>query len=211
MKFIDENIENYCIEKSSKPSGICDELELHTRSHIPMSQMLVGKMEASFLSFLIKSIQAKKVLEIGTFTGYSALAMAESLPSGGSVTTLDINPETVKTAKEFWNKSEAGSKIKSIIGPALNSLDELSPGFDLVFIDADKENYFNYLLKCLDLLSYRGIIVVDNVLWSGSVLKVPKTQATAGIQKLNDYVAQRKDLHSTLLPIRDGMLLITKN
>ena len=211
MKFIDQKIENYCLNKSTLPSHVCDELEKHTRENIPMSQMLVGKMEASFLGFLIKSIGVKRVLEIGTFTGYSALAMAEALPNNGTVTTLDISEESTKVAREYWSKSEVGHKIDLHIGPALESLDKLSPGFDLVFIDADKENYFNYLNKCLGLLSSRGIIVIDNVLWSGSVLKAPKTEATAGIQKLNDYVAGRKDLYSTLLPIRDGMLLIKRN
>ena len=211
MRFIDKDIEDYCIEKSNQPSHYCSELETYTRENIPMSQMLVGKMEASFLGFLIKSLGVKKVLEIGTFTGYSALAMAEALPEDGSVTTLDINPETTAVAQKFWSKSRSANKINLHLGPALESLKQFSPGFDLVFIDADKENYYHYLIKCLELLSHKGVIVIDNVLWSGSVLKAPQTESTAGIQKLNDYVASRSDLYSTLLPIRDGMLLIKKD
>lgn len=211
MRFIDKDIEDYCIEKSSQPSLFCSDLETYTRENVPMSQMLVGKMEASFLGFLIKSLGVRKVLEIGTFTGYSALAMAEALPENGRVDTLDINPETTALAQKFWNNSPSASKINLHLGSALDSLDKFAPGFDLVFIDADKENYYHYLIKCLELLSHKGVIIIDNVLWSGSVLKAPQTDSTAGIQKLNDYVASRGDLYSTLLPIRDGMLLIKKD
>ncbi len=215
MQFIDKKIEEYCISKSRRPGSVCDELELYTRENVHGAQMLIGKMEASFLGFLIRSINAKRVLELGTFTGYSALAMAEQLPQNGEVITLDINEKTVELAKTYWAKSEHGKKIKSIIGPGLESLDKLTGEFDLVFIDADKRNYPMYLEKTLKMLSPNGIIVIDNVLWGGQVVEVPtdsedEHRNTKYIRELNDHLTNRFDLYVTLLPIRDGIFLIKK-
>lgn len=210
MKFIDKELEDYAISKSNNPSEVCNELEEYTRKHIDMSQMLVGKMEASFLGFLIKSLNVKNIVEFGTFTGYSALAMAEALPEDGTVTTFDINTENGNVAKRFWSKSGANSKITQIIGPALESIQNYNKLIDLAFIDADKENYLNYLNACLEKLSPTGIVVIDNVLWSGNVLKPAKTASTKGIQEVNDFIANNDHLYGTLLPIRDGMFLIKK-
>ena len=210
MKFIDKELESYAINKSNRPSKICDELEGYTRNNIDMSQMLVGKMEASFLGFLIKSLNVKNIVEFGTFTGYSALAMAEALPEDGTVTTFDINTDNGEVAKRFWSKSESSNKITQIIGPALESIQNYHKPIDLAFIDADKVNYLNYLNACLDKLSPTGIIVIDNVLWSGNVLKPAETASTKGIQEVNDFIANNDHLYGTLLPIRDGMFLIKK-
>lgn len=210
MKFIDEKLENYCIEKSNIPSENCAAIEHYTKKNVVHSQMLIGKMEGSFLGFLIRSHGVRRILEIGTYTGYSALAMAENLPENGTLITLDVNKKTSKIAHDFWSKSPAGDKITQVLGPAIESLKEIAPGIDLVFIDADKNNYFNYLQACLPLLSDKGIIVIDNVLWSGKVVSPPQEDSTASIQKVNDYISSRKDLYGTLLPIRDGMFLIQK-
>lgn len=210
MKFIDEKLENYCIEKSNIPSENCAAIEHYTKENVVHSQMLIGKMEGSFLGFLIRSHGVRRILEIGTYTGYSALAMAENLPENGSLITLDVNKKTSKIAHDFWAKSPAGDKITQVLGPAIESLKEIAPGIDLVFIDADKNNYFNYLQACLPLLSDKGIIVIDNVLWSGKVVSPAQEDSTASIQKVNDYISSRKDLYGTLLPIRDGMFLIQK-
>lgn len=211
MRFIDEKIENYAINMSNTPSSICDELEVYTRHNIELPQMLIGKMEASFLGFLVRSLQVKNIVEIGTFTGYSALAMAENLPEDGQITTLDVDVTNGKVAQEFWDKSAHGHKIKQVLGPALETLPKLGFTIDLAFIDADKENYLNYLNLCLEKLSSRGIIVLDNVLWSGKVLDSNATEvSTQGIQKVNEFIASRDDLYGTLLPIRDGIFLIQK-
>lgn len=219
MNFVDKEIEEYCIEKSSIPSSDCNLIEDYTRKNVHGSQMLIGKMEASLLGFLIRSIEARRILELGTFTGYSALAMAENLGEDGEVITLDINEQTVKLAQEFWSKSKHGFKIKSQLGEALRIIPELVGLFDLVFIDADKRNYLNYLNLVIPKLSKNGIIVIDNVLWSGRVIESHKQDEKDGdlinrntifIRELNTYIANNSNLYGTLLPIRDGMFLIKK-
>ena len=177
---------------------------------------------ASFLGFLLRSHNARRVLEVGTYTGYSALAMASELPSNGQVVTLDISPETTTIAKEFWARSQHGKKILSLLGPALDTMDKLDPPFDLVFIDADKKNYLHYLQRALKLISPQGIIVLDNCLWGGKVLpphekqkeeqgkSLEQDEATTGIKEATDFAYHSQGLYSTLLPIRDGLLLIHK-
>ena len=157
MNLVSEEINQYCSNHSTVPSSLCEELASYTRESVPMHQMLTGPLEASFLGLMIHVVGAKRVLEIGTFTGYSALAMAERLPADGEIITLDINPETNQIAKTYWNRSPHGKKIRAILGPALESMESLKGrSFELVFIDADKENYLNYLKKALPLLEPTG-------------------------------------------------------
>lgn len=210
MTFTEEAIENYCLSKSSKPSAVCDELYQYTVKNVPMAQMLTGPLVGSVLGFLLEVVSAKRVLEVGCFTGYSALAMAERLPSGGEVITLDIDPDTAKIAKEFWKKSRHGGKITHILGPALESLKDIKGPFDFVLIDADKSNYLNYLNRALELISPKGMIVVDNCLWSGRVLEKAADENTKAIQELNDSLSKRTDLVKTLIPVRDGLFFIRK-
>ncbi len=209
MKFIDEKIENYCVLKSSKPSKFADEIEVFTKKNVSHSQMLTGKMEASILGFLIRSINAKRVLEFGTYTGYSALCMAENLPDSGVVYTLDINEKTTDLARSFWTKSPHGKKIKPLVGPAKESISKIKGKFDFIFIDADKPNYLDYFKISLKMLTKKGIIAVDNTLWSGKVLD-PDDNQTKAICALNDYVANHKEFYKTLLPVRDGIFLVKK-
>lgn len=217
MQMVDKKIEEYCIAKSNLPSSDCDKIEEYTRAHIHGAQMLIGKMEASFIGFLLRSIEAKRVLELGTFTGYSALTMAENLPADGEVITIDINETNVALAKDFWQQSADGHKIKSVLGSGLDIIPTLKAPFDFVFIDADKRNYIDYLKLTVPLLSPRGIIVIDNVLWSGKVLpdtildtSEHRDRNTEFIRLVNDYIASEPTLYGTLLPIRDGMFLVKK-
>ena len=216
MQITDKKIEDYCIAKSNLPSLDCLAIEEYTRANVHGAGMLIGKMEASFIGFLLKSVKAKRVLELGTFTGYSALAMAENLPENGEEITVDINKETVTLAKDFWNKSKHGYKVKSLLGSGLDIIPTLSGQFDFIFIDADKRNYIDYLKLTVPMLSANGIIVIDNVLWSGKVLPDAELgdshndKNTEFIRLVNDYVAESSDLYGTLLPIRDGMFLIQK-
>jgi len=217
MQMVDKKIEEYCIAKSNLPSSDCDKIEEYTRAHIHGAQMLIGKMEASFIGFLLRSIEAKRVLELGTFTGYSALTMAENLPADGEVITIDINETNVSLAKDFWQQSADGHKIKSVLGSGLDIIPTLKAPFDFVFIDADKRNYIDYLKLTVPLLSPRGIIVIDNVLWSGKVLpdtildvSEHRDRNTEFIRLVNDYIASEPTLYGTLLPIRDGMFLVKK-
>ncbi|MDP3980053.1 MAG: class I SAM-dependent methyltransferase [Chlamydiota bacterium] len=206
------DIESYCTRKSSVPSKYCIAIAKYTRKYIPGSQMLIGPLEASLLGLLLRLIHARRVLEIGCFTGYSALAMAESLPKNGKLITLDINPETNLIARKFWNKSPHGKKIEAILGPALQSLKKIQGKFDLIFIDADKANYSNYFKESLKKLNTNGLIVIDNCLWSGRVLdKNAKDVDTKAIQKLNDSIKKQPFIHACLLPIRDGIFMIWKD
>ena len=211
IELVDPKIENYCISKSTLPSKHCRTILEYTKAHVPMSQMLIGELEASFLGFLIRSIRAKRVLEIGCFTGYSALAMAERLPKDGELITLDVDPANAKLAQSFWDKSPDGSKIKLMVGPAIESLKKLKGKFDFVFIDADKVNYIHYLKETTRLLSAKGLVAADNCLWGGEVLNQKSTdEGTQAIQAFNAYVQSRKNFESMLVPIRDGIFLIGK-
>jgi len=211
MLVTDSKIHEYCIQRSNQPSKICRNLEVYTKNNVPHSQMLIGELEASLLGFLIRSIKARNVLEFGTFTGYSALCMAENLSDEGSVITLDINPETVEIAKNYWKNSTHGHKIKPILGSALETVKTLNQTFDFIFIDADKTNYLAYLKASLEILSNNGIIAVDNVLWSGKVLdKKNQDKDTKAIQDINDFISKETEIYGTLLPVRDGIFLIQK-
>lgn len=218
MQITDKKIEEYCLSKSSLPSSDCKKIEDYTKANVHGSQMLIGQMEASFIGFLLRSIKAKRVLELGTFTGYSALAMAENLPNDGLVITVDINEENANLAQKFWSDSKHGHKIKSILGNALDIIPSLGGRFDFIFIDADKRNYIEYLKMTIPLLTESGMIVIDNVLWSGRVieekelnLKELHDRNTEFIRQLNDFIANSEDLYGTLMPIRDGMFLVRKN
>lgn len=211
MGWIPNDIEQYCIDHSSTPSELATELENHTRSSIHGAQMLIGKMEASFLTFLIKLGRVKHVVELGTFTGYSALVMAEQIPEDGTVTTIDINPHTTAVAQEYWKRSPHGNKIRLILKPGMEALSTLKEKYDLVFIDADKNGYPAYLEWALDHLSDRGMIVSDNTLWAGKILEAGLDKQTDSIRRHNDMAAKLKGYTKTLLPIRDGMFLIQKD
>ncbi len=208
--FLDKKIETYCIQKSTVSSSHCKAIEAYTEKHVDRAQMLIGELEGSFLGFLVSLIKAKNVLEIGCFTGYSALSIAERLPKNGKLISLDIDEETNRIARQFWKKSPHGYKIQTILGPALDSLKKIKGPFDFIFIDADKHNYLKYLKRCLPLLNSKGLIAVDNCLWGGDVLKTSSDPDTQTIQKLNDYVSHNKNLEGFLAPIRDGIFLIQK-
>lgn len=217
MQITDKKVEEYCISKSNLPSKDCLAIEEYTRANVHGAGMLIGKMEASFIGFLLRSIKAKRVLELGTFTGYSALTMAENLPSDGEVITVDINKETVSLAKEFWAKSSHGHKIKSMLGSGLEIIPTLTGKFDFVFIDADKRNYIDYLKLTVPLLNNNAMIVIDNVLWGGKVLPDAELDLSEHrdrnaefIRAVNDFIAQSEGLYGTLMPIRDGMFLVQK-
>lgn len=210
MNWIPEEIENYCFDASSQPHRICEEIFQYTKQNVPMSIMLIGPIEAAFLGFFLKSIRARRVLEIGCFTGYSALAMAEYLPDDGEIITLDLNPDTTRIAQSYWTRSPHGKKIRSMVGPALESLKGLTGPFDFVFIDADKENYPHYFEAALSKLGPRGVIALDNALREGNVLNENPDEGTKAIRDLTQKIHARSDLQTCLLPIRDGLLLVQR-
>jgi caffeoyl-CoA O-methyltransferase len=211
MSLVSLDIEQYCIKHSSKLSDVAQKLLLYTQSSVHGSHMLIGEIEGSFIQFLIRISRAKKILEFGTYTGFSALLMAEALPVDGEVLTLDMNQETSKIAKSFWDQSEHGKKITQILGPALNSLQTIEGPFDFIFIDADKNNYSNYLDWSLHHLSPNGFIISDNTLWKGKVIESEMDKQTTSIHNHNLKASSLAGYTTSLLPIRDGMFLITKN
>lgn len=211
LGFVSEELDRYCVEQSNAVSPLLNKLESFTREKVALPQMLTGPLEGLFLAFLCRLIGAKRVLEFGTYTGYSALAMAEALPDDGEVFTLDIDEKNTALAREYWKDSPHEKKIHLVLGPAAETVRRLSGQFDFVFIDADKPGYIAYLDAALERLSPKGVIAVDNTLYSGEVLEssAPSENGRA-IQKFNARVQNDPSLDRVLLPIRDGIFLIRK-
>ena len=171
--------------------------------------MVVGPLEGAFLQMMTQLVGAKRVLEIGMFTGYSALCFAEAVPADGTVITCDIDEKSAALARRYFAQTPLGKKIDIRMGPALETMRALAGPFDLIFIDADKANYLNYYRHALDLLAPNGVILIDNVLWSGEVLtQPPPDERTAAIQELNRTVANDSRVTSVLVTIRDGILVV---
>ncbi|HEY9772756.1 MAG TPA: class I SAM-dependent methyltransferase [Planktothrix sp.] len=204
-----KGIEEYAQSKTDQHSQLLDELTRETHAQTELPQMLTGPLEGTFLKLMVAATGAKRILEIGMFTGYSALMMAEGLPAGGHITTLDIDPKHIAIAKKYFARSEHGKNITVIEGPALESLKKLDGPFDLVFIDADKPNYINYYEHVLKKMPSGGVILADNVLWNGEVLN-PKTEDGKALAEFNDHVHQDKRVEKVLLTLRDGVLFIRK-
>jgi len=206
---VSEKIEDYATAHSVAESEVCRMIREETYRSRDCPQMVVGPLEGAFLKVTALAVEAKRVLEIGTFTGYSALAMAEVLPDDGTVLTCEIDPDSAAFARRFWNKSPHGGKIEVRVGPALETLSKLTGKYDLIFIDADKTNYVNYYRRALDLISSTGVILIDNVLWSGDVLKAKtKEPSTLAIQELNRVVSSDPRVTAVLLTLRDGVFVI---
>lgn len=202
-------IEAYAEAHSWTESDVCRALREETYRSMECPQMVVGPLEGAFLKMMTQVVQAKRVLEVGTFTGYSALCFAEALPDDGQVITCDIDAQSVAIAKTFWAKSPCGGKIEARVAPAIDTLTALQGLFDLIFIDADKINYLKYYRRALELLSPHGVILIDNVLWSGEVLRPDGVESsTAAIQELNRVIASDRRVKAVLVTIRDGIFVV---
>jgi caffeoyl-CoA O-methyltransferase len=200
------------IEAHTKPRPeIFDELRTVTYGSMQSPHMQVGRVEGTFLEMLCTLMGARRVLEIGTFTGYSALCMARALPDDGEIVTLDIDPEATRVAQSFFDRVSYGKKIRIVLGDALTSLQALptSEPFDLVFLDADKERYPDYFELVLPRLRQGGLLVADNTLWSGRVL-APVAKTDIAIARFNDIVTTDPRVQNVLLSVRDGMMLARK-
>jgi caffeoyl-CoA O-methyltransferase len=204
-------IETYAEAHSWRESDVCRALREETYRRMEFPQMVVGSLEGAFLKMMAQMVQAKRVLEVGTFTGYSALCFAEALPDDGRVITCDIDEQSVAVAKTYWAKSPYGGKIEVRLGPAIETLSTLSGPFDLIFVDADKMNYLKYYRRALELMDSRGVILIDNVLWSGDVLRSKDVDSsTAAIQELNRIIAADQGVKAVLVTIRDGIFVVRK-
>jgi len=205
----EEKIEEYAEAHTTPPTELLARLAEETKATMSSPGMLTGTIEGRFLELLVFGTGASRVLEIGTFTGYSALSMAAALPEGGRIDTCDIEPKHVEVAQRYIAESPHADKITIHLGPALATIDRLEGDFDLVFIDADKENYASYYEAVLPRLSERGLIAIDNTLWSGDVLD-PQDDTTKAIAALNDMIAADDRVVAVQLTIRDGVTLIRR-
>lgn len=204
-------IEAYAEAHSMAESAICRALREETYRRMEFPQMLVGPLEGAFLKMMAQVVGAKRVLEVGMFTGYSALCFAEAVPEDGTIITCEVDEESATLAREYFARSPVGKKVEVRMGPALETMQNLDGPFDLIFIDADKQNYLNYFRRALELLAPNGIILIDNVLWGGEVLKhPPPDQRTAAIQELNKAVSSDGKVSAVLVTIRDGILVVRK-
>ncbi len=210
MNFLPEEIEKYAEDFTSPESDVLKELNRETHSKIYMPQMLSGHLQGATLKMFSKMIQPKRILEIGTFTGYSTICLAEGLTEDGIIHTIDINAELEPMARKYFSKSGMENKIQYHIGKAMNIIPSLNEVFDLVFIDADKENYSNYYDLIFDKVRSGGIIIADNVLWSGKVLQEKVDKDTHALKEYCKKVLSDSRAECLLLPIRDGLMIARK-
>ena len=208
--FLPEKITRYIHEHAVREPEILRELRAATAS-VPQSGMQIGADQGQFMALLVQAIDARNCLEIGTYTGYSALAVALALPKDGRIVCCDISEEWTAVGKPFWKKAGVEKKIDLRIGPALETLKKLKGPFDFVFIDADKPNYLNYYERCLQLVRRGGLIAVDNVLWSGEVAnEKARDELTVALREFNDRVHEDERVDIAMLSIGDGVTLALK-
>jgi len=208
---IDEQVERYAEEHTTSLGELFERLAEETRAKTSAPQMMVGRIEGQFLATLVRLSGARRILEFGTFTGYSSISMASALPPDGQIVTCDIDPEATAIARRYMDESGYGDKIEIRLGPALETIETLEGPFDLVFIDADKPNYRAYYEAALPLLAEDGLIVADNVLWSGRVVEEDGDESTRAIKAFNEHVRADSRVVSVMLTVRDGMTLIQKH
>jgi predicted O-methyltransferase YrrM len=209
MEFIDSAIEEYSRVFSGEPSALLQELDRETHAMILQPRMLSGHLQGRFLSFLAKVCRPTTILEIGTYTGYSALCLAEGLNSDGRLITIDINEELETFTRSFFDRSEYKNQIDYRIADAKDELSKIEGPFDLVFIDADKRNYALYYDLIIDKMSPRGVILVDNVLWSGKIVdESARDKSTQALRDFNQKCLDDPRVDKMLLPLRDGLYML---
>jgi caffeoyl-CoA O-methyltransferase len=213
MEFLDEDLQQYCDDHTSPEPELLKKLNRETHANVMMPRMLSGHLQGRTLALFSQMIQPKRILEIGTFTGYSALCMAEGLTEDGVLHTIDINEELEDLVRRYIAEAGLENKIQYHIGNALEIIPSLNETFDLVFIDADKINYSNYFDLVIDKVRPGGFLIADNVLWSGKVLEKFRKKLdkdTEALLQFNDKVQHDDRVENALLPIRDGLLVIRK-
>jgi caffeoyl-CoA O-methyltransferase len=210
MSFIVEpGVEEYAEAHSSPNGALFERLAAETREKSDAPQMMVGLLEGQFLGALVRSTHARRILELGTFTGYSSISMALALPPDGRVITCDVNDETTEIARRYASEAGVADRIEYRTGPALETIAQLDSEFDLVFIDADKPNYLNYYEATLPKLAADGVMILDNTLWSGRVADPNEDdENTRAIRAVNDRVLEDPRVNNVLLTVRDGMNLV---
>ena len=200
----------YVLSMGARETRVQRELREETQK-LPMGQMQIGPDQAALMQVLVRILGAKRCIEIGTFTGYSALAVALALPASGKIICCDVSEEWTSIGQRYWKKAGVARKIDLQLGPALETLKTLKGSFDFAFIDADKPNYWNYYQRCLQLIHKGGLIAVDNTLWGGSVIDPEKqSESTQALREFNERVAKDRRVEIALVPIGDGLTLAVK-
>ena len=207
MHFVSEELEDYTAKHSQDEPQLLAELNRETHQKILQPRMLSGHLQGRVLSILSKLIHPENILEIGTYTGYATLCLAEGMQSNGTLDTIDVNEELVDFQRKYFDRSPWGSQIKQHLGNALDIIPTLNRKYDLVFIDADKPNYIKYYEMIVPFMNKSGVIISDNVLWSGKVLEPlkPNDESTKVLLEYNRLLKEDPRLETVLLPIRDGL------
>jgi predicted O-methyltransferase YrrM len=206
---VEPSVEAYAEEHSSPNGELFERLAAETREKTTAPQMMVGLLEGQFLGVLVRTTGAKRILEVGTFTGYSSISMALALPSDGRVITCDVNEETTAIARRYAEEAGVVDRIEYRLGPGIETIEQLDGEFDLIFIDADKPNYVNYYEATLPKLAPGGLMILDNTLWSGRVADPQETdESTEAIRAVNDRISEDPRVANVLLTVRDGMNLV---
>jgi len=212
MHFIPKKLDDYVVKHTEDEPELLQQLTRETYQKILQPRMLSGHYQGRVLSTISKISNPKNILEIGTYTGYSALCLAEGMQNDGELHTIDVNEELVDFQHKYFDKSDYGSQIHQHLGDALEIIPKLDKTFDLIFIDADKPNYINYFHAIIDKLNIGGIIISDNVLWSGKVIEKlnPDDVSTKTLLKYNTLLKEDKRVETVVLPIRDGLTISRK-
>ncbi len=207
---VSEKIEHYAEEHTTGENAILAKINRETNAHVLSPRMLSGHLQGKFLTFISQMIRPERILEIGTYTGYSGICLAEGLTENGKLHTIDINDELEERVKNYIHEANLQDKITQHIGNAGNIIPTLNEKWDLVFIDADKKGYAHYFDLVIDNVKKGGFIIADNVLWSGKVVQDKKDADTLSIMAFNKKIQEDSRVENVLLPIRDGLLMIRK-
>ena len=213
MDIISETIQQYCDSYTSAENEVLKQLNRETHANVLQPRMLSGHFQGRLLSMISKMVQPQMILEIGTYTGYSALCLAEGLSEGGKLITIDVNAEREDMVNDYIAKAGMTGRVQHIIGDALNIVKTLPHSYDLIFIDADKPNYMRYYEMAIEKLKTGGYILLDNILWSGKVVdekELLKDKDTQLLHAVNVRVQEDDRVENILLPIRDGLMLVRK-
>ncbi|MFW5822266.1 MAG: O-methyltransferase [Tangfeifania sp.] len=207
-----KDLDNYILEHIDEEDPVLKELDRETHLKVLGARMLPGKLQGQVLTMLSKMVQPKRILEVGTFTGYSAICLAKGLTENGKLITIELDDELEYLSRKYFEKAGLSDRIEQRIGPALEIIPEIDEMFDLVFLDADKKEYSEYFSLVFDKLKSGGIIIADNTLWSGKVMKTPADDdyQTKGIIAFNEMIKNESRVEKVILPLRDGMTIIRK-
>ncbi len=211
MEFLPEDLQTYVEDHTEPESDLLQQINRETHLHVLKPRMLSGHLQGRALSIFSHMIKPKNVLEIGTYTGYAALCLAEGMAEGGKLVTIDNNQELSVRTKKYFEASEYTNQIEMMVGNAVDVVATLKQEWDLVFIDADKENYSNYFDLVIDQVRPGGFIIADNVLWSGKIVDSTKNDKdTVALREFNDKVHKDERVQDVLFPIRDGLMILRK-